>query len=86
MMWYGNGWGWGAWLVMGLMMLVVFGVLVAGVVAVVIAVRNTSSRPSAPAPTADDAQRVLDRRFAAGEIDAEEYASRTEVRRRTSGR
>jgi len=71
---------------MGLMMLVVFGVLVAGVVAVVIAVRNASGRPSPPAPTADDAQRVLDRRFAAGEIDAEEYTSRTEVLRRTSGR
>jgi putative membrane protein len=71
---------------MGLMMLVVFGVIVAAVVAVVIAVRNTSGRPGPSAPTADDAQRILDRRFAAGEIDPEEYASRTEVLRRTSGR
>jgi hypothetical protein len=43
-------------------------------------VRQSTSRSSAPpAVYPPDAKEILDRRFAAGEIDAEEYNSRREV-------
>jgi putative membrane protein len=70
MMWYGwDSGGWGAWLPMTLMMLVVWGGLIA---LVVWAVRGTG-RPSEPR---NDAESILEERFARGEIDADELASR----------
>lgn len=80
---YGDGWGWGAWVAMGFMMLVFWGVIAA---VVVYAVRSSGNRseqhplPSPPAP-GDQAQRILDERFARGEIDAEEYSQRRDLLR-----
>jgi putative membrane protein len=73
--WYGN-WGWGGWTAMGLTMLLFWGLIVAGVVAVV--------RSSRPAPNDarggwGDALRLLDERFARGEIDEEDYRRRREL-------
>lgn len=69
MHWYTGPWGGTAWLGMALMMLAwaaVIGVAVWGIV------RSTAAaRPGDRQPTARE---VLDRRLAAGEIDAEEYA------------
>lgn len=63
----GDGWGWG----MGLGMLggVVFWVLV--IAGVVLAVRWLVERSGTRADTPAE---ILDRRFARGEIDADEYA------------
>lgn len=64
MMWgYGAGWGW----MMGLGMLVFWGTIIFLVVWSV-------SRFSRPAST--DARRILEERFARGEIDEEEFHKR----------
>ena len=72
MMWnWDGGWGWGSWAGMGVMMLLVTGVVVGLVVwAALWATRSTTSHRSLETPRA-----VLDRRLAAGEIDADEYAA-----------
>ena len=80
MMWgWGNGnWGWGAWLPMMLFMLVFLGVVVW---AVVMFTRSWTSRPPyhEHGEHASDPKRILDERFARGEIDEEEYRKRKDV-------
>lgn len=73
--WYGGaGWGWGGWLGMGLVMLAFWGLLLAGVVALV----RVLGRDRAPArsSSASSARQILDERFARGEIDEKEYLQR----------
>ena len=79
MMWgsYLNG-PW-AWILVALMNLVFWGILIAGIVWVV----RTLSRPSEaraqqPLPM-DSARRILEERFARGEIDQEEFQQRWSV-------
>jgi uncharacterized membrane protein len=68
--WHGGTWGWDGWLSMSAMMLVFAGAAIAlAVWAALWATRSTSSHRSFETPRA-----VLDRRLAAGEIDADEYA------------
>ena len=62
---------------MGLMMLVFWGFVAALVVYVV---RNVGHRPSGPAER-DEPLRILDERFARGEIDADEYNRRRDLLR-----
>lgn len=71
--WYGD-WGIGGWLVMALMMLLFWG----GVVTVVILlVRGARPGPWGPyGPSHDDPERILNERFARGEIDATEFNER----------
>jgi putative membrane protein len=80
--WYDHSWSPAAWLAMGLMMLAFWGLIA---VLVVYAIRNLGHRPvedlrDPPAP-ADQALRILDERFARGEIDADEYDLRRGVLR-----
>lgn len=70
--------------------LLLFAVLGAAVTAIVLAVRERQSRQAAAgtAPVgstaaASDAMRILDERFARGEIDDEEYQRRRSVLRTT---
>ena len=76
MMW-DNDYGWGAWLAMSAGM-VAFWALVA--VAVVAVVRSTRD----DRPSGDEANRLLDERFARGDIDEQEYQARRDLLR--SGR
>jgi putative membrane protein len=80
--WNGGGWGWGAWFAMGFMMLVFWGAIAA---VVIVAIRSWSHPPEGSSAggtsSEDDALRVLDTRFARGDIDAEEYASRRDLLR-----
>ncbi len=80
--WHDGGWGPGAWIAMGLMMLVFWG-LVAAVVVYVI--RNVGHRPDThvgvEGPRQDQALHILDERLARGEIDAEEYRARRDLLR-----
>lgn len=83
-MWHdGNGWGAGAWLVMALMMVVFWGFLIVGVVALVRYVGGPrgGAHPGQPGPGLgpDRAQSVLAERFARGEIDEDEYRRRLAV-------
>jgi putative membrane protein len=77
-----DGPGWGGWLVMGLLTLLLVG-LVVGLV--LLAVRSAGARPGAPGQPAGrgpgPAEHLLDERFARGEIDEEEYLRRREVLR-----
>jgi putative membrane protein len=68
-MWYWHGMGWWGWLVM-----VAFWALV--IVLIVWALRTSSSTRSTGAT---DPLRILDERFARGEIDSKEYEDRRAV-------
>ncbi len=79
---WNGGWGWGAWVAMGFMMVVFWGLIAA---VVIVALRSSHHRhempPGAGVSAEDDALHVLDARFARGEIDAEEYTSRRDLLR-----
>jgi putative membrane protein len=82
----GHDWGWGTWLGMGVMMAVLTAMVVAAVVLVVRATtgpRNTTTSlpPRTPrdTPGGSEAQRVLDERFARGDIDEGEYVARRDL-------
>lgn len=78
-MWHDGDWGWGMW-VMPLIWFLVLAAIVVGVVLVVRALDR--GRPATVAQTAtvhprvtasDDAHEILRRRYAAGEIERDEY-------------
>lgn len=72
MMW-GNGMGWGGWLLMTLTMVAFWALVVFAIVALF---RGTGGSVPRGESRPRDAQELLDERFARGEIDAEEYRSR----------
>ena len=74
-----GGWGPGAWIAMAFVMVVFWGAVVAVIVFAVRGWHNQSAGPSAP--TGSDALRILDERFARGEIDADEYQRRRDILR-----
>lgn len=73
-----GGWGWGDWIVGGVMMLAFWGLVIFGILALV---RSTGRHPDSAAPHEDGGQamRILDERFARGEIDADEYIRRRDL-------
>ena len=76
MMWgygYGDG-SWVGWLVMGIVMLVFWGMVVAGVIFLVRYLGHGRDQRAG-----GDALRILDERFARGEIDADEYSRRRQL-------
>jgi len=64
MMGFGWGMGLGGWIFMGLIWVVVIGLIVWALVALL---------PTGRRSTADDPRDILDRRFALGELDTEQY-------------
>ena len=75
MMW-GNGMGWGGWLLKTLTTVAFWAVVVFGIVALF----RGSGGPGPRDGIRDrDARKILDERFARGEIDAEEYRSRQSI-------
>jgi len=72
---YGSGFGVGAWILMGLGMLLFWGVVVTFVILLVRRTRTGSALLADPAPRST-ALDILAERFARGEIDEEEFASR----------
>ena len=85
MMWgHDWGWGWGAWLWMSVMMVVFWGLIIAGIVVLVRYL--TGSRQGGPSASSSDqgrpsAEELLDERFARGEIEQDEYTRRRELLR-----
>ena len=89
-MYWHDGMGFGGWWVMGIGMLIFWAVVIAAIVLLVRwaavgrsrealppTVPTTGQGPGTPLPA--QAQRILDERFARGEIDVEEYRLRREV-------
>lgn len=75
----GSSWGSGNWAMMAMMLL--FAVLAVGTIVWVV---RQSARPHhhlpTPCPATDDrAARILDERFARGEIDEDDYTSRRKL-------
>ena len=82
MMYWNDGWGWGAWIAMGFMMVLFWGVIAAVVYLLVRPPgRNEQAPPlpPAPPPSEDRAAGILDERFARGEIDEQEYRTRRDL-------
>ena len=73
--WMHGGWGWGWMTLMLLMMLLFWGAIIATIVWLIRGTalgRSASEKPaSSETPTA-----ILDRRFAEGDIDEEDYRAR----------
>lgn len=76
MMWYGDDPGWGGWLLMTFGMVAFWTLVVVAVIALVRVLREEGSRRP---PAEVDPRRLLDERFARGEIDAEDYKARREL-------
>ena len=77
MMWWGhNGWGAGGWVTMALMMLVVWGLVAALVVWIVRSASGAQPANGGVARSLPSPDSVLADRFARGEIDEAEFASR----------
>jgi len=81
---WGYDWGWGAWLVMSVMMVLFWGLVIAGIV-VLIRYLTGSGQAGPPVSSSDrarpSAEELLDERFARDEIDQDEYARRRELLR-----
>lgn len=77
-MWGMHGWGgwWGLLVMLGVLLLVV-----AGVVMLVVTLARTTGGGTSTAPGATPADRLLDERYARGEIDEQEYLHRRAVLR-----
>ena len=75
-----SGWGWGSWLLMSLMMLVIVALIAWGLFLIW---RNSTGDKGAGHPSAGQQtpEAILRERLARGEIDAEEYRGRMEVLR-----
>jgi putative membrane protein len=75
-MWWTHGdWGWGAWLTMTVVMVAFWGL-------VFWLITSVARDPGRGRDPGADPERILAERFAAGEIDADEYQQRLETLRR----
>ena len=81
---WNGGWGVGTWVLMALMMLIFWG----GVVTVVILMLRRGRGPEVPGPYGpygaphEEAERILNERFARGKIDETELTARRAALRR----
>lgn len=82
MMWYGNGPGWGGWLLMIFGTVALWALVVVAVVAFARGLREDGLRRG---PGEVDPRRLLDERFARGEINAEEYRERRDLLETAAG-
>ena len=79
---WNDSWGAGMWIGMGLMMLAFWGLIALLVVYVVRSLGHRSSGDAGGvAATPGNAMRILDERFARGDIDADEYNQRRSLLR-----
>jgi putative membrane protein len=76
MMWGWQGWSWWVWLLMSLSMVAFWGLAIAAIVLIFRGVSGSWRRPEGRDP-----QQILAERFAAGEIDEEEYHRRLQTLR-----
>jgi putative membrane protein len=79
---FGGGMGWGGWVAMGLAFVVFWGLVMGGIVLLVRSVGHSHEVGDEPLGSTT-ALRILDDRFARGEIDADEYSRRRQLLRPT---
>ncbi|CAN5873112.1 SHOCT domain-containing protein [soil metagenome] len=72
----GAGMGWSSWVLMGILMLVFWGLVIAGLVALFRTAPTTGGRSRRGAADQSQARMILDERFARGEISVDEYRDR----------
>jgi putative membrane protein len=76
--WYDGSFSWAGWLVMTVLMLAFWALLIFGGLAVFRSMRR-DDRPDSRQDGPSDAQRLLDERFARGELDEDDYTRRREL-------
>jgi putative membrane protein len=69
--------GWGGWVLMVVLMVAFWALVIVGIVALFRAVAATDRPPRGAETDNGRAREILDERFARGEIDADEYRTRT---------
>ena len=75
--WYHDGMGWSGWIVMTLAMVAFWALVVFAVVALF----RGGQRSADSTPDRGDPMKILEERFARGEIDEDEYHARSSVLR-----
>jgi len=80
--WRGTGVGWGGIAVMFVFMALFWGGIAAVIVALIRNSRSRSTDVSAPPAAGSGPLRILDERYARGEIDDEEYQRRRQILQR----
>ena len=80
MMWWAQGWGWGGWLGISLLTLVIWG----AVIWFILSLTGYRSKPDAPSPRRG-AEQVLADRFGAGDITIVDDQNRLSVLRGNPG-
>ncbi len=78
---WGYNWGWGAWLVMSVMMVGFWGLVIAGIVVLVRYLTGSRQGGGAADSGRSSAEEILAERFARGEIDEDEYTRRRQLLR-----
>lgn len=73
---YHDGVGWGGWVLMALAMVVFWGLVFYAILALFHSAPTPGSGPDEAAP---DPRRILDERFARGEIELDEYQARRDA-------
>ena len=81
MYWNDGSPGWGGWVVMSVMMVLFWGALIFGGIAVWKALNRDNRSSSQTGDAQPDPERLLDERFARGEIDEDDYTHRRELLR-----
>jgi putative membrane protein len=77
--WYDGSFGWAGWLVMTVLMLAFWALLIFGGLEVFRSMRRDDQTDSRRQDRPSDAQRLLDERFARGELDEDDYTRRREL-------
>ena len=83
--WHDGGWGWGGWLLMVVLMVLFWSAIVAVAVMFFRHLRSGFGPPPPVPPVSSGAQgpdqalRILEERFARGEIDADEFTRRRDL-------
>ena len=78
--WDGDGWGIGGWIAMTVLMVLFWGGVVT-IVVVLLRRPHSDQRMTGMLPPHHEAERILNERFARGEIDETEYIARRAVLR-----
>lgn len=76
MMWWGNGYGWGSWLVMILVMVGFWALAVVAIMSLIRGARDDTAVLNGRPARGEDPRKVLDGRFARRELDVQDYQAR----------